>query len=278
MTTRWLERDGGQIAYSDQGEGPLVVCAPGIGDLRGEYRFLTPQLVDAGFRVLAMDLRGHGESTTGWPDLSAEATGSDIVALVRESGAARALVIGTSKAAGSAVWAAAEATDEVAGVVLIGPFARNVGSAPRRAIYRALFRLLFAGPWGVGAWMKFWGSLFPAQRPADFDRYAARLRANLGEPGRLAALRAMMMETSAGAIESRLGRVRAPALVVMGTADRDFPSPEEEAAALAAALHGRAELIDRAGHYPHVEFPQRTGRTIVEFAREAFGAEGTHAA
>lgn len=278
MTTHWLERDRSRIAYSDDGAGPLVVCVPGIGDLRDEYRFLAPQLVAVGFRVATMDLRGHGESSVGWTDLSADAVGADIVALIRETGAGRALVIGTSMAAGSAAWAAAEAPDLVAGVVLIGPFARDVGTAAQRAIYGALFRVLFAGPWGVPAWMKFWGGLFPTARPDDFDAYAARLGANLSEPGRLAALRGMMTRGSAAGIESRLGQVRSPALVVMGTADRDFKSPADEAAQVAAAIHGRVAMIEGAGHYPHVEFPAVTGSRIVDFARQVLDREHSDAA
>ena len=66
MPTNWLEREEGRLAYSDEGDGPLVVCVPGLGDMRQEYRFLAPGLVEAGFRVVALDLRGHGESSTGW--------------------------------------------------------------------------------------------------------------------------------------------------------------------------------------------------------------------
>jgi hypothetical protein len=39
MVRHWLERGDGRLAYSDEGDGPLVVCVPGIGDLRQEYRF-----------------------------------------------------------------------------------------------------------------------------------------------------------------------------------------------------------------------------------------------
>ena len=33
-----------------------------MGDLRSVYRFTVPALVDAGYRVATMDLRGHGDS------------------------------------------------------------------------------------------------------------------------------------------------------------------------------------------------------------------------
>ena len=57
--------EGGRIAFDVAGEGPLIVLAHGIGDHRQAYRFLAPALVAAGFRVAAMDMRGHGESSTG---------------------------------------------------------------------------------------------------------------------------------------------------------------------------------------------------------------------
>lgn len=75
----YLEREGGRIAYEEAGgSGPVVVCAPGMGDLRGVYRFLAPKLVAAGYRVVTMDLRGHGESSTGWADHRPAAVGDDL--------------------------------------------------------------------------------------------------------------------------------------------------------------------------------------------------------
>src|SRR5258706_7539642 len=56
-STRYLEVPGGRLAYDDTGTGPLVVCLPGLGDLRASYRFLAPRLVAAGDRVVTIDLR-----------------------------------------------------------------------------------------------------------------------------------------------------------------------------------------------------------------------------
>src|SRR5258706_16425579 len=62
-STRYLEVPGGRLAYDDTSTGPLIVCLPGLGDLRASYRFLAPRLVAAGYRVVTMDLRGLGEAT-----------------------------------------------------------------------------------------------------------------------------------------------------------------------------------------------------------------------
>ena len=84
MITKFLSYKNGQIAYDVTGEGPLVVCVPSLGDVRGEYRFLIPELVKAGYRVATMDVRGHGETSTDWDDFSVAGIGEDILAVIRE--------------------------------------------------------------------------------------------------------------------------------------------------------------------------------------------------
>lgn len=267
--TRRLELPGGSIAYDDTLErgpgGQLVVCVPGMGDLRGVYRFLVPVLAAAGHRVVTMDVRGHGETSTGWADHSASAVGADVLALIGHLDDGPAHVVGGSMAAAAAVWAAAEAPALVAGIVLIGPFVRDV---PQKGLRRLIMplgaRLLTLRP---GFWARYYRGLYPASPPADLDQYVAALRANLAEPGRLAALRAMLGASKAAA-EARIGQVRAPALVVMGTADPDFDDPRAEAELVGARLRAQVVLATGAGHYPQAELPELTGPAVVRFLAE----------
>ncbi len=269
VTTRQLERPDGRLAYDDAGEGPAVVMLPGLGDLRQQYRFLAPELLAAGYRTVAVDLRGHGESSTGWPDYGSEAAGHDLVALLDTLNAGPAVVIGNSFGAAPAVWAAAERPDLVAGLVLIGPFVRDHPMSP---LMRTTLRLMSTGPWKVRAWGWFYDTLYPTEKPADHAAHRRAMLTNLAEPGRFEALRAMMFRSDA-AIEARLSAVRAPVLVVMGSADPDFPDPAEEARDIAAALTSASSaeiaMIDGAGHYPHVEMPDATAARIARFVSDA---------
>src|SRR5215471_4600884 len=79
MATQFLTAQDGTLAYDDTGAGPLVICVPGMGDLRAEYRFLAPKLVAAGYRVVSLDVRGHGETSVRWPDYSVAGVGADIL-------------------------------------------------------------------------------------------------------------------------------------------------------------------------------------------------------
>ena len=269
---RFLDRSDGRIAYTDEGAGPLVVMVPGLGDLKEEYRFLAPRLVAAGYRAVTVDLRGHGASSTGWPDHASSALGSDIVALLKHLDAGPATLIGTSMGAGAAAWAAAEAPEAVAGLVLIGPFVRNVPIAWwKNALFQTIVHTAFVGPWGPAAWGMYYASLYPSAKPADFDAYKAGLVANLKEPGRMAALQAMLAASKSD-VEVRLGEIRAPALVVMGTKDPDFDDPAAEANTVARILNGRALMIDGAGHHPHAEMPVATAPAILDFIARPAGA------
>jgi pimeloyl-ACP methyl ester carboxylesterase len=270
--TRFLDRPDGRIAYDEAGAGPLVIMVPGLGDLRAEYRFLVPQLVAAGHRAVTLDIRGHGESSTGWPDYTSAALGSDVVALSDRLGGGPATVIGTSMGAAAAAWAAAEAPGKVSGIVLIGPFVRDIPPRSRLTglMQKLLIRAAFAGPWAETAWGAYYASLYPTRKPGDFAAYRAALVANLREPGRMDATRAMIGASKAD-VAARLAEVAAPALVVMGTKDPDFADPAEEAATVARRLKGSVRMIDGAGHYPHAEMPDIAGTAVVDFLRGTAG-------
>lgn len=260
MSTKYLNHENGKIAYDDAGSGPLVVCVPSMGDVRGEYRFLIPQLVNAGYRVVNMDVRGMGETSVKWDDYTVVGVGTDIVALIRDLEAGPAIVIGTSMAAGAAVWAAAEAPDLIRGMILVGAFVRGEGTW----FSNLLFSSLFSRPWGPSMWVKYFSTLFPSRKPDDFAEYTAALRSNLKESGRQETLLAMI-RASKRASEERIPQVKQPVFVLMGTKDPDFKAPETEAKWIAENLSGTYTMIEGAGHYPHAEMPEITGPLMLEF-------------
>lgn len=267
--TRYLERPSGRVAYDVAGNGPLVVCVPGMGDLRSTYRHLVPQLVSAGYRVATMDLRGHGDSDATFDAYDDVAAGSDLVALVGQLGGP-AVLIGNSMGAGAAAWAAAEAPALVRGLVLIGPFVRMT---PVSLVAVLAFRLALLKPWGPAAWRSYYARLYPSRKPDDLPAHVAAIRADLARPGRWEAF-VRTTHTSHAPVEARLGEVRAPTLVVMGTKDPDFKDPAAEARWVAERLAGRVLLVQGSGHYPQAEYPEIVGPAVERFLGElASGAQ-----
>lgn len=264
MATQYLKTNGGTIAYDDVGQGPLVICVPSMGDLRQEYRLLTPKLVAAGYRVVTMDVRGHGESSAQWSDFSVVGVGQDILAMIDYLKAGSAIVIGTSMAAGAAVWAVVEQPAKITGLVLLGPVVRN---APMPAYMTLLLKVMFAPMWGATSWGMYFNSLFPSAKPSDYAEYKQKLVNNLREPGRLAALRNMLFapkDTS----ETRVQQVNVPTFVIIGTKDPDFKDPIAEANWLAEQTHGKVMLMNGIGHYPHVEAIEQTAQPIIDFLKQ----------
>lgn len=273
MKTQFLHQTGGTLAYDDSGgPGPLVLMIPGLGDIRQEYRFVVPELIAAGYRVVTLDLRGHGESSVGWPDYSIASVGRDILALIEHLEAGPATVIATSFSPGAAVWAATEKPEAIKALVLIGAFVRD---HKMNSLQKLMFNLLLNGPWKVRAWDMFYRSLYPTRQPGDLATYRRQLRANLSEPGRFQAVKAMATVSKADA-ETRLSAVQAPALVLMGSKDPDFndPDPEAEARFIAGQLSGQVVMIEGAGHYPHAEMPEQVVPVLIDFLSKVRGQNG----
>ncbi|WP_369240550.1 alpha/beta fold hydrolase [Streptomyces sp. R21] len=271
--TEYLAVDGGTIAYEVAGSGPLVVLAHGMGDSRAAYRAVIPQLVEAGYRVAAVDLRGCGESSVGWPAWSRTAIAGDLLAVIRHLGGP-AVLVGHSVSGGAATIAAAQEPSLVTAVVELTPFTRkqsiSLGDLRVKRVRRGMLRLVGTATFGSASlWASYLDVAYPGVKPADWTERLGRIDSLLREPGRMKALQGMgrSAPTDAGA---QLGNVRCPVLVVMGTLDPDWADPHAEGSAIVDALPsglGRLEMIEGAGHYPHDQFPDQVISLILGFLR-----------
>jgi pimeloyl-ACP methyl ester carboxylesterase len=266
-TTEYLEitrPDGsvGRIAYDDRGTGPVVLLAPGMGTVRATFRHLVPELLAAGYRVVTTDYRGLGESDTGWGEYGSEATAADIAALIRHLDAGPVLFYGNSYTAASSVHLAADHPELLRAAVLAAPFVRTL--PPPNLIARVLASLITKPMLTRSMWMAWFPHMFP-KRPADYPAMRAAVDANLREPGR-AAVFARMCAGSHDAAEAKLPRAKAagvPTLVVMGTADEDFPDAPAEGRFVAESLGARLELLEGYGHQPHEEAPAAVAALLI---------------
>ena len=262
LSTMFLERPEGRIAYDVRGTGPLLVCVSGMSDLRSTYRHLAPPLADTGFRVATMELRGHGDSDTTFTEYDDRAAASDVLALVSELGGP-AVLVGHSMGAAASIIAAAERPDLVNGLVLLGPFARD---PELNLLVRALFRVAMQPLWVRAVWKAYLPSLYAGRRPDDLDAHLAAVVEAIGRPGHRRALSRTTRTSHQPAAEA-LGAVRVPALVVMGELDRDFDDPAAEAQWVAGGLDGEVLMVPEAGHYPHAQRPDLVVPAVTAFAR-----------
>ena len=257
-STKFLTRPEGRVAYDLAGEGPLVVLVPGLGDVRSTYRFLAPALRLAGYRVACTDLRGHGDSdgTSGaYGDVE---TAGDIVALIEELHGP-AVLVGNSMGAGAGALAAALRPELISGLVLVGPFVRNPETS---VLQRIMLRVAMARPWVAASWRSYMPKLYAGRRPDDFAEHRDRVIASVRRPGHARAL-SRSARTDHAPAQARLGDITAPAMVVMGELDPDFPDPRREADWIARALGAEVVMVPDAGHYPQSQQPELTTDAVL---------------
>ncbi len=96
--SRQLERDGSRLSYQLHGpdDGPLITLTHGVSLDRHTFDGQVPALVDAGYRVLTWDIRGHGHSQPMGTGISLTQVADDLVAILDDVPVERAIIAGQS--------------------------------------------------------------------------------------------------------------------------------------------------------------------------------------
>lgn len=87
--------NGLQMYYEDQGEGPVLVFIHGLGENSASWEHQI-KFFSRTFRVVAMDLRGHGRSDDGKTFITMKSFADDVIALLSQLHINKAHFIGHS--------------------------------------------------------------------------------------------------------------------------------------------------------------------------------------
>ncbi|MGZ8284852.1 MAG: alpha/beta fold hydrolase [Allosphingosinicella sp.] len=253
--------DGARVAYSDEGEGrPLVL----LHGLMADSAFFERQRALADdFRVIAVDLRGHGRSPAGPVPPTISRIAEDVTGLVRALELDGAVGIGWSLGA-AVLWR-----------VLAGPASSKFAGA---VVVDMTPRVLNDQDWDLGlsretceARSQAISDDFPAFAAAagqaifaapgdEADRAAEAFAAN--DPAAIGALWRSLVEED---FRPLLPSIEQPTLVVHGAHSHLYGA--DTAGHLVAALpNATAITFDRSGHAPHLEQPELFNATLREFA------------
>jgi pimeloyl-ACP methyl ester carboxylesterase len=105
-THRFVSANGSQFHIVEAGAGPLVLLVHGFPEFWAAWRHQITALASAGFRAVAVDLRGYGASDKPPRGYDGYTMSADIVGLIRALGERSASVVGAGFG-GLIVWATA---------------------------------------------------------------------------------------------------------------------------------------------------------------------------
>lgn len=165
-TRQFFEHDGFRLAYDDYGSGDrVVVLMPGLLFSRTMHGPLASTLAERGYRVLCLDLLGHGASDRP-PEMwnySMTLFGGQTLALLDHLGIERAVLGGTSLGANTTLEACAADQSRVQGMLLEMPVLDNALLGCAIGFTPLLLSLTFGAP-ATRAWGRL-ASLVPRRGP-----------------------------------------------------------------------------------------------------------------
>lgn len=270
MNTRKIQANGITHNLIDEGEGFPVVMIHGFPDTSALWRKQIPTLVEAGFRCIAPDMRGRGD--TDMPatpeEYSLHHPIDDVKAIMDALDIERAHVVCHDW--GAVVGWLLATFDPARVERLVAISVGAPGAAPRslKQMARFWYMLLFQFPvaeelvqrddW---AFFREWGG---AHNP-DLERYIT----DLSRPGRLTAglnwYRANAKPEILLAPAVNLPKVSAPTMGVWSTADLALGEEQMTASASVVANEWRFERLEDIGHWIPVEAADQLNALLLDF-------------
>lgn len=293
ITGPWTHRDisanGIRMHVAELGSGPLVLLLHGFPEFWWTWRHQLIGLADAGFRAVAVDLRGYGDSDKPPRGYDSWTLAGDVAGLIRALGERSASVVGHDWGAMLA-WTVAtlhpRLVRSVAALSAPHPLAmrraitrepRGQGTASRYILGFQLprlpeRRLRTDGAAHVERLMRTWAGPKWTVAP-EFDEVVRRNREAMLIPG----VAHSAMEYYRWAARSQLRsegrrfaaaldhRVTVPVLQLHGDLDPCVLEPTARASAAWAGPGYRYRLLPDIGHFVHQEAPLTTTRALVNF-------------
>jgi pimeloyl-ACP methyl ester carboxylesterase len=259
--------DGARIAYRDSGSGTPIVLLHGLMAHGG---FFDGQAALAeNFRIIAIDLRGHGESAGDAGEAPAvERMAADVAELAEALGLEGAVGVGWSLGA-TILWhvLAGPAGRRFAGAVVVDMTARvkndaewDLGLSPEACEARSIAIRDDFESFALTAGQAIFAQPVAPEHRTLADWASRQFARNDAEA--MASVWASLVRQDMRAL---LDRIQHPTLIVHG--GRSELYGDDTAGHLVAALpHARAVRFENSGHAPHLEEPELFNATLTDFA------------
>ncbi|MDX3663466.1 alpha/beta hydrolase [Streptomyces sp. ID05-26A] len=249
--------NGITVGYDDEGTGEVLVLVHGHPFDRTMWRPQVEHFSAKGWRVIAADLRGYGETTVVPGVTPLDVFAADIAALLDHLGVER-FVLGGLSMGGQIVMQCVQAfPGRLKGVILADTFAQAETEEGRRNRNAMADRLLREGMSGYATEVK-WKMV--ARHNPEAAEFVARLMHAAPPEGAAAALRGRAERPDYSEI---LRTITVPTLVIVGSEDEY--TPVKDAEYMSERVPGSAlVVVDGAAHMPNLERPEVFNRAVEE--------------
>lgn len=254
--------NGAELSWQENGEGDPVVFIHGFPFHSGLW---ADQLsaMPAGFRGIAPDLRGFGESSApGRGPLTMDQHADDVVGLMDHLGIRQAVICGLSMGGYVAFSLFRRHRSRVRALVLAATRSAADSAEAKQGRTELAKKVLNEGTSVVVESMlpKLLSDITPKTKPEVVDAVRALMEANNPEP----IARALEGMASRDDSSDLLREIDISTLVIHG--EDDLVIPKGEAQLMARGIRGaRIELLERAGHVLNMEDPATFNRLLKEF-------------
>ena len=253
------------LAFLDVGAGPTILLIHAFGFDAGMWQPQIDHMRSLGWRVIAPDLRGFGESPGPTADHSFDETVADVVGLLDDAQVDRAVVCGLSMGAATAVALAVAHPHRVAGL-LIADNSRPDGIERATAASERILRIGMTALSDVYEPILF-SDAYRARAPDAIARWRRALIAR--DPAQLA--KVVMAYHDRPDPGPHLVDITAPATIVYGV--DDVAIPEDRRMDYTPIPDAVVHRIPNAGHMSNMEQPEVFNSALAELALRSLGKD-----
>jgi 3-oxoadipate enol-lactonase len=252
------EVNGIDLYYTDEGVGDPVVLIHGLGSSSDDWQLQVPVLTST-FRVIAVDLRGHGRSSKPEGPYTMAMFADDVAQLIETLGIAPCHVVGLSLGAMAALELSATRSDLVKSAVIVnaGPDFVPRTLKDKALVWQRLALVRLVGPRKVARIVA--DRTLPGDEHAELRVRVVESLGNNDKTSYLSAMKAIVGWT----IKDRLNQISARLLVV--ASELDYSSVESKQPIVEEAQDATMIVVEGARHLLPVERPDEFNRILVEF-------------
>lgn len=260
----YFDNDGCQLHYEEYGHGTPVLLIHGLGSSTLDWEFQIPVL-SAQYRVLALDVRGHGRSDKPHERYRMVDFADDVAALIEHLQLPPVHLVGISMGGMIGFQLGVDQPHLLRSLTI-------VNSAPEVKAHNLRERLEIAKRWLLARLLpletlaKALGKLlFPRPEQAELRHKVEQRWPRNDKRAYLASLDAII----GWGVRERLQRILCPTLVI--SADRDYTPVEAKQAYVTELPDARLQVIDNSRHATPLDQPQRFNTALLDFFAEVDG-------